>query len=203
LALLLFASMAMAEAELPETNESTIIATFEAKSDDLGADPQEPGAPEDGEDPDEGGLDDADAGEEDVDIDEQDGDEGVGDLDGDADVDDEGDDESAGDGDSGAPIQSVKLQRIRDSIMAMGDNFYLKATLTGFDGISYTVQWQYDAGDEMGWISIEDDEDLMYTLIDALTLSIVSDSTNINYDWRILITPIAEATDVGIEDGIE
>jgi len=88
---------------------------------------------------------------------------------------------------------SVRIDSIRDGIMRIGDNFYLKATLSGFAGLNYTVQWQYDAGDELGWINIQDDGELEYQLIDELTLSVVSDLNNVNYNWRILVTPILEA----------
>ena len=184
LALLLMAGMAMAEAKIPEIDENTLIATFEAKSDNPDAglvetgDPDESGDPElDPDDPN------ADTGEEDPeDIDDRDG-EG------------EDGDEPADDIDSDVALPSLKLERIREAIMAIGDKFYLVATLTGFDGVPYTVRWQYDAGDELGWINIEDDDNLEYNLIDALTLAVVSDAENINYDWRILVTPIVQ-TDI-------
>lgn len=194
LAALLVASMALAGgATLPEESEAPSAQAQGGTDvspegeDALSADPGDEDDPDSLVDPD--------------DLDGPDDSEDEGDPDGLADLDEDEpeDEDDAEEEDADTPANpnpynglSVAIERIRPSIMRMGDDFFLKATLFGFDEIDFTIQWQYDAGDEMGWIDIEDSERMEYVFINRLALSVVSDRENINYDWRVLVTPIVE-----------
>ena len=68
-----------------------------------------------------------------------------------------------------------------EGLTGVGDTISMKATPVGFDGIEYTIQWQYDAG--QGWVDVAGDE-----LI--LELVIEEDFANLLYGWRIVLTPV-------------
>lgn len=78
----------------------------------------------------------------------------------------------------------VSVERYTEDIIRVGYCFILKATVDGLDNMNYTAQWQYDAGE--GWTDVQGGNGLM--------LAVVANQNNINFNWRILVTPIQIAT---------
>jgi hypothetical protein len=62
-----------------------------------------------------------------------------------------------------------------------GDTLRLKATPFGLDDVGYDICWQYDSG--QGWTDVPGDE-LMLELI------VEEGFCNLEYQWRIVLTPI-------------
>ena len=79
--------------------------------------------------------------------------------------------------------RDVTVTCYKKDFMSIGDVFTLEASITGFEGVEYRVQWQYDAG--KGWQDFPGGN--------ALTLRVVADRANMGYTWRVLVTVIEEA----------
>lgn len=73
--------------------------------------------------------------------------------------------------------RSVTLEREMAKIVRYGDEFTMNATLVGFENTLYKVEWQYLSAE--GWTTADGSE---------LTLTVIADKENVNYDWRILVT---------------
>jgi len=65
-----------------------------------------------------------------------------------------------------------------ENVIMPGDVIELEGVLIGFDGLEYTVQWQYDDGS--GWQDVEGANELTY--------SFGADEENLNYQWRLMVT---------------
>lgn len=74
--------------------------------------------------------------------------------------------------------QSVNVRRLMPDIIRDGDPFWIEATLSGFDGISYELQWQFDDGES--WKDMPNAKDTKVMLI--------ANRANVNYRWRVLVT---------------
>ncbi|MDL2206912.1 hypothetical protein LJC33_08400 [Eubacteriales bacterium OttesenSCG-928-N13] len=72
---------------------------------------------------------------------------------------------------------NVRVERKMPTIIRDGDTFTLTAILTGFESTDYELLWQYNAGE--GWQDVENES--------GLTLTVIADEENVNYDWRVLV----------------
>ena len=73
---------------------------------------------------------------------------------------------------------SVEIFSTMGDIVLPGDTITLTSKLTGFDGLTYTLQWQCDNGS--GWADVPGATDGSY--------SFTADETNINAQWRLEVS---------------
>lgn len=79
------------------------------------------------------------------------------------------------------PSRFVLVECIMDGVMAEGDDFILKATLVGFEGLSVDVQWQYYDVEEESWADGPgNSKDLVY--------KVTVNETNLGLQWRVLVS---------------
>ena len=77
------------------------------------------------------------------------------------------------------PERDVKYELTWDSdYPVVGDTAHLKATLIGYEGLTYTLQWQMSLDREQ-WTDVEGENDL--------TLDIHITSENNNVFWRLTV----------------
>jgi len=65
-----------------------------------------------------------------------------------------------------------------ENVIMPGDMIELEGILIGFEGLEYTVQWQYDCGN--GWQDIDGANELIYRF--------EANEENLNYQWRLTVT---------------
>ena len=83
----------------------------------------------------------------------------------------------------------VSVERVIHDVLHVGDCFDLRATLTGFENEEYSLQWQYSDGGD--WIAVSG--------ANELTLHVVANQYDVNYSWRILVSPVATEVSVNTE----
>lgn len=72
----------------------------------------------------------------------------------------------------------VEIFTDRSDVMTIGDIITLTSVLTGFEGLTYTLQWQYDDGS--GWQDAPDATEATY--------SFAVDEINACYNWRLAVS---------------
>jgi len=72
----------------------------------------------------------------------------------------------------------VEIDSNLDEVVMEGEEIRLTSILTGFEGLTYSLQWQYNDGE--GWKNIEGATEDTYTFI--------VDDNNIGYEWRLMVT---------------
>lgn len=77
-------------------------------------------------------------------------------------------------------ISQLKVEIFTDrrDVMTIGDIITLTSVLTGFEGLTYTLQWQYDDGS--GWQDAPGATEATY--------SFAVDEINACYNWRLAVT---------------
>ena len=77
-------------------------------------------------------------------------------------------------------ISQLKVEIFTDrrDVMTNGDIITLTSVLTGFEGLTYTLQWQYDDGS--GWQDAPGATEATY--------SFAVDEINACYNWRLAVT---------------
>ena len=73
---------------------------------------------------------------------------------------------------------SVEVTSSLEDVVLPGETITLTAKLTGFEGLTYTVQWQYNDG--TGWKDVAGANTLTYVY--------VADESNISNIWRLVVT---------------
>lgn len=72
----------------------------------------------------------------------------------------------------------VEIATTQGDVVIMGETITLTSVLTGFDGLSYAMQWQCNDGS--GWRDVEGATGDSY--------SFIADDNNINFQWRLEVT---------------
>ena len=69
----------------------------------------------------------------------------------------------------------VEIATTQGDVVMMGETITLTSVLTGFDGLTYAMQWQYDDGS--GWKNVDGATGDSY--------SFIADDNNIYFQWRL------------------
>ena len=78
------------------------------------------------------------------------------------------------------PNRGVKVEMVTDAqVLHFGDTVKLRATLTGYDNVTYTIQWRYSADGET-WHDCPNET--------GTEMSVVVSEQNYRNYWNVLVT---------------
>ena len=80
---------------------------------------------------------------------------------------------------NGEPQRYVRIYSSQGKVVTEGEIIRLTSELVGFDGMNYTLQWQWDKGEGAGW------EDIPNATRDSYTF--IAGKETIKYSWRLLV----------------
>lgn len=80
---------------------------------------------------------------------------------------------------NGEPQRYVRIYTSQGKVVTEGEIIRLTSELVGFDGLDYTLQWQWDKGEGAGW------EDIPDATRDSFTF--IASKETIKYSWRLLV----------------
>ncbi|MEA4896972.1 MAG: SH3 domain-containing protein [Christensenellaceae bacterium] len=102
------------------------------------------------------------------------------DADGNLELDENGEPVIKGSEEEEPPERSVSIRANVGSVVSYGDVIVLTGVLTGYDDITYTMQWQAQA--DGGWVDLPDERGISY--------SFVLDENNIDDSFRLEVTVV-------------